>query len=63
MQINHVYGVVGKDGIHHDVSRTERGAKQYATKHGYTQVSVRFNGGYNVAVVAEKISGKWMKVE
>lgn len=63
MYNNHVHGVVGKDGIHHDVSRTERGAKQYATKHGYDKVSVRFNGGYNVAVIAEKIDGKWTKAE
>lgn len=59
---NHVYGVIDSNGVHHDVSKTEKGAKQYATRNGYKQVSIRFNCGYVVAVVAEKINGKWVKV-
>lgn len=60
---NHIYGVVGKDGVHHDVSKSLLGAKQYATRHGYTQVSIRFNCGYNVAIVAVKDNGKWVEQE
>ena len=58
--MNHVYGVVDKNGVHHDVSKTLLGAKQYATRNGYKQVSVRYNCGYVVAIVAVKESNKWV---
>ena len=54
-----IYGIISK-GIHTDVSKTERGAKIYATKNGYNQVSIRFNCGYNVAIIAEKVNNKWV---
>lgn len=57
-----IYGVIS-NGVHTDVSRTEKGAKNYATRNGYKAVSIRFNSGYNVAIIAEKNSkGKWVKV-
>ena len=59
--MNNVYGVI-YDGIHTDVSNSEKGAKNYATRNGYNEVSIRFNGGYNVQVIAKKINGKWEKV-
>lgn len=57
-----VYGVVDSTGHHSDVSSTERGAKNYATRHGYKKVSRRANGGYNPVVVAEKVNGIWKSV-
>lgn len=60
----HIYGVVDSNGTHTDVSTSERGAKQYATRHGYTKVSVRFSMGYNAAVVAEKkLNGRWKTIK
>lgn len=59
--ISNVFGVVNSEGVHTDVSNSERGAKRYATLNGYNKVSVRYNGGYIVDVVAEKINNKWVK--
>ena len=58
---NNIYGVL-VDGVHIDVSKTERGAKQYATKHGYLTVTVRYNCGYIAAQIAHKYTGKWQPV-
>lgn len=58
---NNIYGVL-VDGVHVDVSKTERGAKQYATKHGYLTVTVRYNCGYIAAQIAHKYTGKWQPV-
>jgi len=57
------YGILDSNDCHIDVSRTEKGAKRYATNHGYNKVSVRYNSGYIVEIVAEKIDGKWEPVE
>lgn len=59
--MNNVYGIV-IDGTHKDVSLTERGAKNYATRNGYGIISVRYSGGYNAVVVSEKKGNKWAKV-
>ena len=61
--MNHTYGVLGRDGNHIDVSKSERGAKHYATLHGYTQVSIRFNGGYVAVVISEKKGNRWHNVK
>ena len=53
------YGILDSNNCHIDVSSTERGAKTYATKNGYDKVSERFNGGYHVQVIAEKVNNKW----
>jgi len=53
---NPVYGVVHNDA-HMDVSNTLLGAKQYATRNGYEEVSKRV--GYNAVVIARKTNGKW----
>lgn len=59
--MNNTYGIVTSKGEHIDVSKTEKGAKNYATRHGYTRVSIRYNGGYHVEVIAEKnAKGKWV---
>jgi len=54
------YGIVNSEGMHIDVSKSEKGAKQYATIHGYTQVSVRYNCGYQVDIIAVKVNKKWI---
>lgn len=51
-----IYGTV-VDGVHWDTSKTLRGAKIYATKNGYKNVSKRI--GYNVIIIAEKVGGVW----
>lgn len=56
------YGIISK-GTHTDVSKTERGAKIYATRNGYTKISIRYNGGYIAREIAEKINGKWKKID
>lgn len=55
------YGVIS-NGAHIDTSKTEKGVKNYATRHGFTKVSIRFNCGYIVAEIAEKINGKWKTI-
>ena len=57
--MQNIYGVL-YGGVHNDVSKTERGAKIYATKNGFDTVSVRYNCGYNVAIVAKKEGEKWV---
>lgn len=61
--MQHTYGVLGIEGNHIDVSKTERGAKQYATRHGYTRVSIRYNGGCVAAVISEKKGNRWFNVK
>jgi hypothetical protein len=56
---HHVYGVLD-GGIHCDISGTVRGAKRYATLNGYTQISVRHNCGYTVAIAFSKLGGRWI---
>lgn len=58
-----IYGIVTRKGEHIDVSRSERGAKQYATRHNYQHVSRRGDGSYHVEVVASKVDGKWVVPE
>ena len=62
MANHNIYGVLSY-GVHIDVSNTERGAKQYATKHGYLTVTVRYNCGYIAAEIAHKYTGKWQPVK
>jgi hypothetical protein len=51
------------DGAHTDVSKTERGAKRYATLNGYNIVTIRYNLGYVAEKIAVKINGKWKKLK
>ena len=53
------YGVT-INGIHTDVSKTQQGAKNYATRNGFTIVSVRFGCGCIVDILAEKVDGVWI---
>lgn len=55
------YGVANYNNEHIDVSLTERGAKNFATRNGFTIVTVR--NGYFSSWVAEKVNGKWLPIE
>lgn len=58
-----IFGVLGADHGVIDVSKTERGAKIYATRNGYDKVYCRSNSGYHVFLVAVKYQGKWFHPE
>lgn len=57
----HTYGVNTLNSGYIDVSSALLGAKQYATRHGYTEVYIRYNNGYHINKVAIKTKGKWCK--
>ena len=56
-----IYGVL-LNGAHVDVSKTERGAKNFATRHGYLTITIRYNCGYIAREIAHKYSGKWKSI-
>ena len=51
------YGSTDNKNIHTDTSSTLIGAKQYATRSGLSNVSIRT--GYKVRLLEYKDSGKW----
>ena len=56
-----IYGSTDNKNIHNDTSTTLLGAKQYATRNGYRNVSVRI--GYNVTLLEYKLGGNWYKYD
>lgn len=54
-----VYGIIDSAGCHIDISKTEKGAKRYATLHRYTQVSQRNANSYCPFIIAEKRGKRW----
>jgi len=56
-----VYGSTDNKNIHTDTSNTLLGAKQYATRNGLRNVSLRI--GYNVTLLEYKSDGKWYSYE
>lgn len=55
------YGVIDSAGSYIDVAKTERGAKNYATRNGYKEVFMRFNNGYITTIVAtKKDNRRWL---
>ena len=56
-----IYGSTNNNNIHTDTSNTLLGAKQYATRNGYKNVSVRI--GYNVTLLEYKQENNWCKYE
>jgi len=56
-----VYGVNSPRSGHIDVSNTERGAKNYATRNGYTEVTERNTNHMTAIIIAEKHDGMWCK--
>ena len=57
-----IYGVLC-NGNHIDVSKSEKGAKNYATRNGYLTVTIRYNLGYIVKQIAHKYTGKWQYIK
>ena len=59
--MQNIYGIIeNRTRSHVDVSKTERGAKIYAIKYGYDKISIRYNCGYNVRIIAIKVDNKWV---
>lgn len=56
-----IYGSTDNKNIHTDTSKTLLGAKNYATRNGLKNVSVRI--GYNVTLLEYKSGKKWFKYE
>lgn len=57
---NNTYGINSKTSGYIDTSTTLRGAKNHATRHGYTEVYIRYNNGYHVELEATKQGNKWV---
>lgn len=55
----YVFGVINRDGVLIDTSRTARGAKAYATRHGYDKIGARHVDHYYAQLIAEKRAGVW----
>lgn len=55
----HVYAIGGLNMGMVDVSKSEKGAKQYATRNGYDYVYRRNVDTGNVVTVWRKFNGKW----
>ena len=56
-----IYGSTNNNNIHTDTSKTLLGAKQYATRNGLRNVSVRI--GYNVTLLEYRLNNNWHKYE
>ena len=56
-----IYGSTDNKNIHTDTSNTLLGAKQYATRNGFKNVSVRI--GYNVTLLEYKQDCNWYTYE
>jgi hypothetical protein len=59
--MQNIYGVL-INGTHTDVSTTEKGAKIYATKHGYDIITIRYNCGYVAEQIAHRKANKWYPI-
>ena len=53
-----IYGVLDENNCLIDTSRTEQGAKRYATLNSYSKVGYRV--GYNAFLLAEKVGKMWI---
>jgi len=60
--MQHLYGIVTSEG-YQDCSRSEKGAKNYATRNGFDEIYIRFNCGYGTKIIAFNKKGKWIKVK
>lgn len=55
-----MYGIITKQGQYVEVSATLRGAKAYATRHGYTQVAKQVNNHTVYEVAFKDYRNKWV---
>ena len=60
--MQNTYGVL-LNGAHVDVSNSLHGAKCFATKNGYSTVTIRYNCGYIAKEIAHKYNGKWKEIK
>lgn len=56
----YIYGIIDNNNIYTDISKSEKGAKNYATRNGYNKIGCRNVNSYNAFLVAEKVGGKWV---
>ena len=56
-----VYGSTDNKNVHIDTSKTLLGAKQYATRNNYKNVSIRI--GYNITLLEYKLGNKWYRYD
>ena len=56
-----IYGSTNNNNTHTDTSKTLLGAKQYATRNGLKNVSVRIE--YNVTILECKVGSNWYKYD
>lgn len=54
-----IYGVLDSNDCHIDISHSIKGAKRFATLNRYNKVSARYNYGYHVEILFEKVNNKW----
>jgi hypothetical protein len=57
---NHTYGIISENSGYIDTSNSLLGAKNHATRNGYTQVYTRFNSDYVMALASDKTLGYWV---
>ena len=55
-----IYGILDTNNCLIDISKSEKGCKQYATKNEYNKIGYRI--GYNVFLTHIKIGKRWEKV-
>ncbi len=56
---NYMYGVLSNTGGYIETSKTERGAKCYATRHGYSRIGKRDTNHYLPVHIASRVNGAW----
>ncbi len=54
------FGIVSKENGYIDISSSLLGAKNHATRNGYTQIFKRFNSGYHVELASDKTLDYWV---
>lgn len=55
-----IYGIINKDNILIDISKSKKYTKRYATIHGYNKIGCRNVNSYNAVTICEKIGNKWI---
>lgn len=57
-----IYGIIS-NGVHYDVSKSIKGAKNFATRNGYDVITIRINSGYICYEIAYKNKkGNWISL-
>lgn len=59
---NVCYGILGRDGGFIETSTTERGAKNHASRNGYSEVYAFHRVSWAVWKVSTKTTNRWQSV-